>query len=122
MPPTTDCILTEPAPNGGSTHVRHESLLEDLLANVGDSKIETGRGPGGVVAHRRGPLPGTTREAGKAGLTPAARFVLQAGKQNHLHHLQTIWRGVIEAGGEHIILKIVGSEEDDLGANDVTLR
>jgi hypothetical protein len=36
MPPRTDRVLTEPAPDGGSADLRHQALLEDFLADVGD--------------------------------------------------------------------------------------
>ena len=43
MSPRTDRVLTEPAPNGGATDVRHESLLDDLLAYVGDREARQGQ-------------------------------------------------------------------------------
>jgi hypothetical protein len=36
MPPRTDGVLAEPAPNGGSANLGHQPLVENFLADVGD--------------------------------------------------------------------------------------
>ena len=43
MPPRTDSVLTEPAPNGGSADLGHQPLIENFLAEVGDREARQGQ-------------------------------------------------------------------------------
>ena len=38
MPPRAKRVLTEPAPDGGATNLGHESLIKNLLPDVGHGK------------------------------------------------------------------------------------
>jgi len=43
MPPRTNRVLAEPAPNGGSADFRHQSLSENFLADVADGEARQGQ-------------------------------------------------------------------------------
>jgi hypothetical protein len=64
-------------------------------------------------------------QGGKAGLAPAARFILEAGQAGQAESLTPLADDLarrIESRGDHIIGETLGREEDDLGANDITIR
>src|SRR6516164_11429851 len=67
----------------------------------------------------------TTRRGGKAGLTPASRFILEAGQASQTEALAPLaddlaWR--VESRGNYIIGEALGGQQDDFGANDITIR
>ena len=67
----------------------------------------------------------TTRLGGKAGLTPAARLSLQArqsGQGKSLAPLADDLARCIEFGGDEVIGQAFIGKQDDLGADDITIR
>lgn len=62
---------------------------------------------------------------GKAGFAPASRFVLkpwQAGQAKSLAPFADDLARRIEPGSDSIVGEALGCQEDDLGANDITIR
>ena len=60
-------------------------------------------------------------EGGKAGLTPAPRFALEAGQTGQAESFAPLADDLArsaEAGGDDIIGKTLSSQEDDLGAGE----
>ncbi len=78
MPPRTECVAAEPAPNRGSADFGHSALGEDFLTDVGD------REPGQQQAQAMRQFTGQSlylddETGGKAGFTPASGLCLEAG-------------------------------------------
>ena len=64
-------------------------------------------------------------QGGKAGLAPAAGLALEAGQTGQAESLAPLaddlaWS--IESGGDDIVGETLGSEEDNLGTNNITIR
>lgn len=67
----------------------------------------------------------TTRLGGKAGLTPASRFILearQAGQAEAFAPLTDDLAWGVESQGDDLIGKALGGEEDDFGADYLAIR
>ena len=63
-------------------------------------------------------------QGGKAGLAPAARFILedgQAGQAESLAPLADNLARSVESRGDHIVGEALGGKKDDLGADDFTI-
>ena len=43
MPPRTNRVFAEPTPNGGATDLRHQPLIENFPAEVGDREARQGQ-------------------------------------------------------------------------------
>ena len=67
----------------------------------------------------------TTRLGGKAGWTPAARFLVEAGEAVAVEALAPFADDLarrLQAGPNLVVAEPRGREEDDLGADDVAIR
>ena len=70
-------------------------------------------------------LTSTTTLGGKAGCAPASRLFLKAGQaffEEAVAPLADDLARRIESGGDEIVAEPVGGEQDDLGADDVSIR
>jgi hypothetical protein len=62
---------------------------------------------------------------GKAGWTPAARFLVEARETVAVEALAPLADDLarrVQAGPDLVVAEAGGGQEDDLGANDVTIR
>jgi hypothetical protein len=67
----------------------------------------------------------TTTLGGKAGRTPAARLLVEAREAEAVKALAPLADDLprrVQPGADRIVVEPGGREEDDLGANDVSIR
>jgi hypothetical protein len=70
-------------------------------------------------------LTSTTTVGGKAGWTPAPRFLLEAAQavlEEPVAPLADDLSGRIQSGPDLVVAEAAGGQEHDLGADDVTIR
>jgi hypothetical protein len=115
----TESIFAEPAPDGGSTDLCYEALIENFLSDVPPRRNEKAAVPCGAAVHKRELLPERRDCGGKAGLTPTSGFVLeawQAGQTESLAPFADDLPRRVQSGGDHLLREALGREEDDLVA------
>ena len=124
MFPGAKGIAAEPAPQSSAADLSDQALRNNVLADFLDRE-PTQWEPGGYQeARRRVPLPERRDWGGKAGLTPASRLRLktrQSGKGESLTPLANNLTRRIQPRGDHVIGESFICEEDDFGADHITV-
>jgi hypothetical protein len=124
MTPGLQRIGAQPSPQGDAADLGHYASREDLAAQLGDREARQGHiGVTGQLA--REPFNGHDDAGGKSGLRARLEALPQAGYSvvekpvaPFAHDLP--WR--IESRGDEIVAESLGRQQDDLRANDVSIR
>ena len=124
MAPGLQRIRTEPAPKRHATDLRHDTAGDNLALELRDRQVrERYAMAGGDLTGQ--PLNLDDDAGGKAGWAPAAGLFVQPGEAFEEEPVPPLADDLprrIEAGGDHIVPDVLGGEQDDLGANHVTIR
>ena len=124
MPPGLQRIGAQPAPQGDAADLCHDAAGEYLTMQFGDGEARQWHiGVTGNSHAKR--LTSTTTLGGKAGCAPASRLFLKA---RHAVIEETVapfaddLARCIESRGDKIVAEPLGRQQDDLRADDVSIR
>ena len=124
MTPGLQRIGAQPTPQGDAADLGHDATGEDLATQFGNG--ETRQRHIAVTGQlAREPLNVDDDAGGKAGCAPASKFLLEAG---HAFFKEAVapfaddlaWH--IEPRGNNVVAQALSGQQDDLGADDVSIR